>query len=383
MLQRKPVNRLGFNGITEIKEHPWLKYYPWKDLYDKKLDAPFVPKNTDNFDKKYCEGPDKIGNETLERYQNYYKNEALSDIFINYSFDNILITNSTKIVNFKKNSNHNTYLNNIYNSSMQKKKINYNETNLNLNKNSVNNLLKNKIKITESVYLNNNISGNVNLSNMNNLSKNSPFKNRNNSININSIYSPNHVRNLSNMSNPKNSIKLINNNFQNIENDNEIINPSTKNIAFKNAYNNVNILKTRGKNLSISNNPNLSNINLMNNSNINLNNNININNSKTIINLKQTSAAQFKINDRILEKLPFIDQKSPNPKMFNSNIGLPKQILNSPLIKNGVFNINNQNLRKSANNKYSTISSNSTGSSTISMNFLHRRSGSTNSFKNY
>ena len=75
MLQRKPVNRLGYNGINEIKEHPWLKYYPWKDLYEKKLDAPFMPKSLDNFDKRYCEGPDKIGNDTLERYQKSYPTE--------------------------------------------------------------------------------------------------------------------------------------------------------------------------------------------------------------------------------------------------------------------------------------------------------------------
>ena len=111
MLQRKPVNRLGYNGITEIKDHPWLKYYPWRDLYEKNLEAPFVPKNNDNFDKKYCEGPDKIGNDTLERYQNYYKNESLNEIFINYSFDNLL-TIPSKIELVKKNSNksnHNTY----------------------------------------------------------------------------------------------------------------------------------------------------------------------------------------------------------------------------------------------------------------------------------
>ncbi len=28
MIQRKPRNRLGYNGINEIKEHPWLKYKP-------------------------------------------------------------------------------------------------------------------------------------------------------------------------------------------------------------------------------------------------------------------------------------------------------------------------------------------------------------------
>ena len=102
MLQRKPINRLGYNGIKEIIEHPWLKYYPWKDLYEKKLEAPFSPKSMDNFDKKYCEGPDKIGNDTLERYQNYYKNDVLADVFNNYSFDNILTVQGSKKENNKK-----------------------------------------------------------------------------------------------------------------------------------------------------------------------------------------------------------------------------------------------------------------------------------------
>jgi len=44
LLQRKPANRLGLRGAQEIKDHAWLKYYPWKDLYEKKLESPFVPK---------------------------------------------------------------------------------------------------------------------------------------------------------------------------------------------------------------------------------------------------------------------------------------------------------------------------------------------------
>ena len=110
MLQRKPANRLGYNGICEIKDHPWLKYYPWRDLYEKKLEAPFMPKNLDNYDKKYCEGPDKIGNETLERYQNYYKNEALNEIFINYSFENLLSLPAAPKESSSKNNYNNNYL---------------------------------------------------------------------------------------------------------------------------------------------------------------------------------------------------------------------------------------------------------------------------------
>ena len=44
LLQRKPSNRLGQTGAAEVKEHSWLKHFPWKDLYQKKLESPFVPK---------------------------------------------------------------------------------------------------------------------------------------------------------------------------------------------------------------------------------------------------------------------------------------------------------------------------------------------------
>ena len=44
LIQRKPLNRLGFNGPEEVKEHPFIKDTNWKDLLDKKLIPPFVPK---------------------------------------------------------------------------------------------------------------------------------------------------------------------------------------------------------------------------------------------------------------------------------------------------------------------------------------------------
>lgn len=50
MIQRKPVYRLGLNGPSEVKEHPWLKNFPWDDLAEKKIQSPFIPPKTDNFD---------------------------------------------------------------------------------------------------------------------------------------------------------------------------------------------------------------------------------------------------------------------------------------------------------------------------------------------
>lgn len=32
LIQRKPQNRLGLNGPTEVKNHPWLRSFPWEEL---------------------------------------------------------------------------------------------------------------------------------------------------------------------------------------------------------------------------------------------------------------------------------------------------------------------------------------------------------------
>jgi hypothetical protein len=51
MIQRKPQNRLGsIDGAADVKNHPWLKDFPWQLLNEKKLKAPFAPPNEDNFD---------------------------------------------------------------------------------------------------------------------------------------------------------------------------------------------------------------------------------------------------------------------------------------------------------------------------------------------
>jgi len=35
--------RLGLKGPSEVKGHPWLKNISWKDLYEHKLVAPYIP----------------------------------------------------------------------------------------------------------------------------------------------------------------------------------------------------------------------------------------------------------------------------------------------------------------------------------------------------
>ena len=50
MIHRKPANRLGNNGSAEVKNHPWLRDFPWTDLANRNIEAPFIPTEEENFD---------------------------------------------------------------------------------------------------------------------------------------------------------------------------------------------------------------------------------------------------------------------------------------------------------------------------------------------
>ena len=86
LLYRKPHKRLGCNGINEIKEHSWFKNINWDELLNKKMKSPFVPKDGDNFDKRYCESVEHIDTQTKERYQYYKSKSKFKTLFLNYTF---------------------------------------------------------------------------------------------------------------------------------------------------------------------------------------------------------------------------------------------------------------------------------------------------------
>ena len=86
LIQRKPENRLGHKTIQELFHHHWFDGFPWDDLKKKTITAPFIPQHKDNYDKKYCEGTDKIGLDTQNRYQQIYNDSQYLFMFNNFTY---------------------------------------------------------------------------------------------------------------------------------------------------------------------------------------------------------------------------------------------------------------------------------------------------------
>ena len=154
LLQRKPKKRLGYNGVNEIKQHPWMKEIDWDLLLNKKIEAPFIPStNKENFDKKYCEGEDNIGETTIERYELYFNSELYEGVFRNYTYVN-------------KN-----YLNEYNKSLNNNNKNNFNTINYDRKNNNINDEIKydkNTIEYESKLKLNNNVKIKQKMNNGNN-----------------------------------------------------------------------------------------------------------------------------------------------------------------------------------------------------------------------
>ena len=64
---------MGYNGIEEIKNHPWLLNTNWRDIYLHKVKSVFVPELNKKIFNSFYFNDKKIENEdskiTLERYQ--------------------------------------------------------------------------------------------------------------------------------------------------------------------------------------------------------------------------------------------------------------------------------------------------------------------------
>ena len=79
LLIKNPEERLGNKGFSELKFHPWLRFYDWKSTYLKKEKAPFIPpkkvicsEEIDSFNSSESKKLQKIKNSEL--YQKAFKN---------------------------------------------------------------------------------------------------------------------------------------------------------------------------------------------------------------------------------------------------------------------------------------------------------------------
>ena len=86
LLIREPENRLGYNGINEIKNNEWFADINFKELYKKKLNSPYKPIWEENFDKKYCNYEEKNSIMTIERYQEIKNSSVYERMFINFTY---------------------------------------------------------------------------------------------------------------------------------------------------------------------------------------------------------------------------------------------------------------------------------------------------------
>lgn len=88
LLQRKPLNRLGLNGPEDVKNHPWLRDFPWDDLLHQRLKSPFTPPNEDNFDAAYTNGEWKDQNsEQILQNMQLLDQENVQKAFVGYYHD--------------------------------------------------------------------------------------------------------------------------------------------------------------------------------------------------------------------------------------------------------------------------------------------------------
>ena len=211
LLERKESKRLGYKeGAKELMKHHWLKYYPWDELKNKTLLAPFIPDPKDNYDKNYCESIDKISEETKSRYEEIYCSANFRKMFINfyYNEDEIIKERKEKEEKEKKEKEEKEM---EEKDKIEKEKNENNNYEIN-NKNKNNNNYIQKYNINNSAGYNNNFSNN-NSNKEKEVIK--PIKIRPNNNNYNTNNSSNIIKNI--------RVNKINNNNYNNQKENNVI----------------------------------------------------------------------------------------------------------------------------------------------------------------
>ena len=97
LLIKNPEKRLGNKGISELKAHPWLKYYDWKLTYLKKEKAPFIPpKKVISSEENLVEKIDS----NSPKFNAIKKSELYQKAFTNFKYYNMYASKNQQ--NIKK-----------------------------------------------------------------------------------------------------------------------------------------------------------------------------------------------------------------------------------------------------------------------------------------
>ncbi|CAD8075325.1 unnamed protein product [Paramecium primaurelia] len=101
LIQRKPANRLGFNGPHELRQHSWFKNFPWQKLMNKELKSPYIPnQNEDNFDARQISMEDEENNELIQQNSIVLRRNSIQSQFSGYEMDNFSEKQNTQFNNF-------------------------------------------------------------------------------------------------------------------------------------------------------------------------------------------------------------------------------------------------------------------------------------------
>jgi serum/glucocorticoid-regulated kinase 2 len=79
LLQLNPKNRLGYNGCSDLKEHPFFADVDWEDVINKRLDPPYKPYLSSDMDLSHFERTfteqsiDFINTESYKDEENKYE----------------------------------------------------------------------------------------------------------------------------------------------------------------------------------------------------------------------------------------------------------------------------------------------------------------------
>ena len=352
LIQRKPKNRLGKSNINEVLTHPWFMGFDWDNCSKKKLRAPYIPKYGDNFDKNYCLQSNKIGTETMERYEKIMAKDEIQIIFKEFNCNKIpkeLYGYNYKKINENKYTTNNNVSSNMSTTSISRNNKNENHQNNLKAYNNINyinrNILKNKILNNDIENLifknNNNINKTIFEMNQNKFINNFDNININNNIikanNSNKTYINDYIGNINYL-----DLSSINrrHNYNNISN----IQKSNGNNEAEN-YNDNNIIYRKSK---LINNNSLVSKKQQFNRNVSARN-INRNNSKILFNNATIDASI--LNSGILrnkKKQEVKEYKSRRDKYLNQSTKVSK----SKKISNSFYNNKEINFNKINKNIY-------------------------------